>query len=216
MDTSRTPSAPSGLRISELLALAVERAAPVVRALPGDAGRLGAPTPCADYDVRALVNHLFHVVVQFQELAAKRASDFSETPDYLAEHGADWRERLLGEAERLVVAWGEPGADEGTTGAMDMPAETVGCMVLLDLTVHAWDLARATGQEYAQGDPEGDPVVTRLTAAVEAMAPMARKMGVFGEAVPVDEARASAFERLLASTGRDPYWMPGRVRAARE
>ncbi|MEU5688216.1 TIGR03086 family protein [Streptomyces venezuelae] len=212
MDTSRTPS---GLRISELLALAVERAAPVVRALP-DGDRLGAPTPCADYDVRALVNHLFHVVVQFQELAAKRDSDFSETPDRLAEHVDDWRERLLEEADELVAAWGEPGADEGTTGAMDMPAETVGCMVLLDLTVHAWDLARATGQEYAQGDPEGDPVVVRLTAAVEGMAPMARKMGVFGEAVPVDESRASAFERLLAATGRDPYWMPGQVRASRE
>ncbi|MEU5895866.1 MULTISPECIES: TIGR03086 family metal-binding protein [Streptomyces] len=214
MDTSRTPTAPSDLRISELLALAVERAAPVVRGLPDDC--LGAPTPCADYDVRALVNHLFHVVVQFQELAAKRDADFSGTPDHLAEHGDDWRERLLEEADKLVGAWGEPGADEGTTGAMDMPAGTVGCMVLLDLTVHAWDLARATGQEYAQGDGDGDPVVVRLTGAVEGMAPMARKMGVFGEAVPVDEARTSAFERLLASTGRDPYWTPGRVRASRE
>ncbi|WP_055565492.1 TIGR03086 family metal-binding protein [Streptomyces atriruber] len=201
MDTSCTPS---DLRISELLALAAERAAPVVRALPDD--RLGDPTPCADYDVRALVNHLFHVVVQFQELAAKRNSDFSETPDHLANSGDDWRERLLGEVDELVLAWGEPGADEGTTGAMDMPAETVGCMVLLDLTVHAWDLARATGQEYRQGEGEGDAVVERLTAAVAGMAPMARKMGVFGEAVPVDEARATAFERLLAETGRDPYW----------
>lgn len=203
MDTSRT-SSDSGLRISELLALAAERAAPVVRALPDD--RLGDPTPCADYDVRALANHLFHVVVQFQELAAKRNSDFSETPDHLAHSGDDWRERLLGEVDKLVLAWGEPGADEGTTGAMDMPAETVGCMVLLDLTVHAWDLARATGQEYRQGDGEGDAVVERLTEAVAGMAPMARKMGVFGEAVPVDEARATAFERLLAETGRDPYW----------
>ncbi|MEU6122284.1 TIGR03086 family metal-binding protein [Streptomyces sp. NPDC047123] len=211
MDTAHAPEgAPDptpDARISDLLALAVERAAPVVRALPDD--RLGDPTPCADYDVRALANHLFHVVVQFQELAAKRNSDFSVTPDHLAGSGDAWRERFLDEAGKLVAAWGEPGADEGTTGAMDMPARTVGCMVLLDLTVHAWDLARATGQEYRPGERggAGDPVVARLTEAVAGMAPTARKMGVFGEAVPLrDEDGATAFERLLATTGRDPYW----------
>ncbi|MFD4634221.1 TIGR03086 family metal-binding protein [Streptomyces sp. NPDC058284] len=210
MDTSRT----SDIGISELLALAVERAAPVVRAVPDD--RLGDPTPCADYDVRALVNHLFHVVVQFQELAAKRNADFSESPDYIGEGGeggegaagGDWRERLLAEAEKLVRAWGEPGAEEGTTGAMDMPAGTVGCMVLLDLTVHAWDLARATGQEY-RPDAGSGALVARLREAVAGLGPTARKMGVFGEPVTVPEAvpgQARDFELLLAETGRDPRW----------
>ncbi|ATL29600.1 TIGR03086 family metal-binding protein [Streptomyces formicae] len=188
-------------KVSELLALAATRAVPVVRAIPDD--RLGDPTPCADYDVRALVNHLLQVVVQFQELAAKRDSDFSATPDYVGEGG--WRERFAVETGRLVDAWGEPGADQGTTGAMDMPAGTVGCMALLDLTVHAWDLARATGQEPVAVD---ERVVLRLTEAVEGMAPMARKMGVFGEPVAVREG-ASGVERLLAATGRDPYWVAG-------
>jgi uncharacterized protein (TIGR03086 family) len=191
------------LRISDLLALAAARAVPVVRALPDD--RLAEPTPCAEYDVRALVDHLFHVVVQFQELAAKRNSDFSVTPAYVSE-GGDWRERFAAEAEKLVAAWAEPGADQGVTGAMDMPAETVGCMALLDLTVHAWDLARATGQAYEGGD---DAVVRRLTGAVEEMGPMARKMGVFEEAASVP-AGATPFERLLAATGRDPHWRTAR------
>ncbi|MEU1145311.1 TIGR03086 family metal-binding protein [Streptomyces sp. NPDC005863] len=206
MDTSRTPQSAGdpgtpGPRISELLALAVDRAVPVVRALPDD--RLGDPTPCADYDVRALVNHLFQVVVQFQELAAKRNSDFSATPDHVGE-SADWREDLVTEAGKLVRAWGEPGADEGTTGAMDMPAETVGLMALLDLTVHAWDLARATGQEYRQ-DATDAVVVARLRTAVDGLGPTARKMGVFGEPVTAPDG-ASDLELLLAETGRDPRW----------
>ncbi|MFD8230969.1 TIGR03086 family metal-binding protein [Streptomyces sp. NPDC059696] len=195
MDTKavRTPG------IGELLALARERAVPVVRGIPDAA--LDAPTPCAEYDVRALAGHLFQVIVQFQRLAAKEASDFSGAADVVA-GGPDWRERLVREADRLVAAWSAPGAEEGTTGAMDMPARLVGAMALLDLTVHVWDLARATGQD----DPGADEaVVAELAGAVDRLAPTARTMGVFGEPVPEGEG-ASAFERLLARTGRTPSW----------
>ncbi|WP_369171463.1 TIGR03086 family metal-binding protein [Streptomyces sp. R28] len=185
--------------IGELLAMARERAVPVVLGIPEEA--LAAPTPCAEYDVKALVNHLFQVIVQFQRLAVKEASDFGETPDRVAE-SPEWRERLVGEADRLVAAWSAPGAEEGRTGGMDMPARLVGSMALLDLTVHVWDLARATGQDCPGVDAA---VVAELAGAVDELAPTARKMGVFGEAAPEPEG-ASAFERLLARTGRDPYW----------
>ncbi|MBA4864491.1 TIGR03086 family protein [Streptomyces sp. PSKA54] len=187
--------------VGELLGVAAERAVPVVRAIPDD--QLTAPTPCADYDVRELVDHLFHVVVQFQALAAKKPADFSSTPDHVGA-GPDWRERFAEETERLVAAWSATGAEEGTTGAMGLPARTVGCMVLLDLTVHAWDLARATGQEY-RADPAATGVLHALGEAVAELAPTARKMGVFADPVPVPE-EASDFERLLGDTGRDPSW----------
>ncbi|MFD9907671.1 TIGR03086 family metal-binding protein [Streptomyces sp. NPDC059063] len=187
--------------LGDLIAVAAARAIPVVRAI-GDE-QLTARTPCADYDVKDLVNHLFHVVVQFQSLAAKEGADFTSTPDRVAQ-GADWRERFADEADGLVGAWSAPGADEGTTGAMGLPAATVGAMVLLDLTVHAWDLARATGQEYGTADGDMLRVLDVLWGAVGEMAPMARAMGMFGDPVPVPEG-ASTFERLLAGTGRDPY-----------
>ncbi|MGW1216167.1 TIGR03086 family metal-binding protein [Streptomyces sp. NPDC002499] len=190
--------------IGELLAMARGPAVAVVVGI-SDAS-LVAPTPCAEYDVKALVNHLFQVVVQFQRLAVKEASDFGETPDRVGE-GPDWRERFAGEADRLVAAWSAPGAEEGTTGAMDMPARLVGSMALLDLTVHVWDLARATGQEYPDAD---DAIVAQLTDTVAELAPTAKKMGVFGEPVRAPEG-ASAFERLLAGTGRDPGWGGGSV-----
>ncbi len=187
--------------IGELLDLARERAVPVLRVIPDDA--LAAPTPCPDYDVKALVNHLFHVVVEFQKLAVKEDADFTATPDRVGA-GPDWRERFADETDKLVAAWSAPGAEKGVTGSLKMPARLVGSMALLDLTVHVWDLARATGREYRVDDAMA-PVVEQLADAVAELAPTGRKMGAFGAEVPVAEG-APAFERLLARTGRDPHW----------
>ncbi|MDI3408863.1 TIGR03086 family metal-binding protein [Streptomyces cavernicola] len=186
--------------ISELLDTAGAQATAVVRGI--EDGQLGQRTPCSEYDVRALVNHLTQVVVQFQALAAKQNSEFGETPDAVG-RGDDWRERFAEEVRRLVAAWGEPGAEEGTTGAMNFPARTVGHMVLGDLAVHAWDLARATGQEHAI-----EPVVlAEVATAYEGLAGPARQAGVLGDPVPVP-ADAPEQDRLLGALGRDPHWRP--------
>ncbi|MFE2265460.1 TIGR03086 family metal-binding protein [Streptomyces griseosporeus] len=193
--------------IGELLRRAAARAVPLVRGIPDEA--LTAPTPCPDYDVRALADHLFHVVVEFQKLAARQDADFSVTPRRVGA-GGDWRERFADETDKLVAAWSAPGAEDGTTGAWQMPARLVGSMALLDLVVHAWDLARATGRTYPV-DEELAPVVGQLRASVAELAPTGRKMGAFGEPVPAPEG-ATEFERLLGETGRDPRWeAPGEV-----
>ncbi|MEO3978565.1 TIGR03086 family metal-binding protein [Streptomyces sp. CAU 1734] len=186
--------------MSELLGAAAGSALPVVRAITDD--QLGDPTPCPEYDVRELADHLFQVVTNFRELAAKREADFGAAPRRV-EPGGDWRERFAAETAALAAAWAAPGAEEGTAGSLGLPARTVGFMALGDLTVHAWDLARATGRSYA---PEGF-VIAELAPAVAAMAPMAREYGVYGAAVEPGEA-ASDFERMLAVTGRDPHWEP--------
>lgn len=191
--------------IGELLEAAADRALPVVRGI--DDGQLGGGTPCAEYDVRALVDHLFQVVVNFQALAARQEVDFGQVPEFVA---GDWRGRFGVETARLVEAWSVPGVEEGTTGQMGLPARTVGLMVLGDLTVHAWDLARATGADFV---PE-ERVLDVLGPGLAALAPRAREMKVFGEPFPVGEG-ATAFERLLAVTGRDPGWrLPGAAGAA--
>ncbi|MFJ8855382.1 TIGR03086 family metal-binding protein [Streptomyces sp. NPDC102437] len=185
-------------KISELLDSAV---GPAVAVLDGiDDNSLGAPTPCAEYDVRALINHLFQVIVNFQALAARQEADFGTAPDVVT---GDWRTRFGEEAAKLVAAWAVPGADEGTTGAMGLPARTVGNMVLGDLTVHAWDLARATGQEFTPDES----VLGEIGTALASMAPMAREAKVFGEPHPVPDG-AGPFDEVLALTGRDPGWRP--------
>jgi uncharacterized protein (TIGR03086 family) len=186
--------------ISDLLEAAAERCVPVVRGITDE--QLVDPTPCTEYDVRGLADHLFQVVVNFQALAEKKDSDFSTAPDHVG-HG-DWRSAFADETAALIRAWAAPGAEEGTTGAMGLPAGTVGRMVLGDMTVHAWDLARATGQQYTP-----DPVVVcELLTTFGELAPTGRRMGAFGEEFPLPDGGtgASEFDRLLALTGRDPGW----------
>ncbi|MGW7519024.1 TIGR03086 family metal-binding protein [Streptomyces sp. NPDC054796] len=187
------------IRIGGLMENAARAAAPVVRGV--EDAQLGLPTPCAEYDVRALLNHLLHVVIGFQALAAKGTADFSTTPDYVAEGG--WRDRFTAETRKLAGAWARPGTLEGVSGGFGMPQLTVAHMVLGDMTVHAWDLARATGQDFT---PDG-PALAELAPAFAELAPMARRMKVFGEPVPVPEG-TPAFETLLAATGRAPDWSP--------
>ncbi|MFF2719053.1 TIGR03086 family metal-binding protein [Streptomyces sp. NPDC058011] len=186
-------------KISELLEAAAGRALPVVRNI--DDAQLDLRTPCAEYDVRALLNHLFLVVVNFQALAARKEADFGHQPEFVT---GDWRARFGAETARLVAAWDAPGAEEGTAGQMGLPARTVGLMVLGDLTVHAWDLARATGGAFVP-DPA---VVEEVGPGLAALAPQARQMKVFGEPFPVG-AGTTAFDRVLAVTGRNPGWRPG-------
>ncbi|MEU0783034.1 TIGR03086 family metal-binding protein [Streptomyces sp. NPDC006173] len=186
--------------LGELLDISVARAVPVVVALT-DAD-LDRPTPCSEYDVKGLLNHLLHVMVEFQKLAAKEESDFTKTPDRVGS-GPDWRERFAAEARALAAAWSRPGAEDGLTGAMNMPARLVGSMALLDVTVHAWDLAQATGQQYPD-DADLALVVAQLDLSVAELGDTARSMGMFGTAVEVP-AHTPPLVRLIAATGRDPY-----------
>lgn len=185
-------------RISDLLETAAEHARPVVRGVRD--GQLGAATPCADYHVRDLLNHLFQVVIGFQALAARKEADFSPGPNFLE---GDWRDRFTTETGLLVEAWAVDGAEEGTTGSLNLPARTVGSMVLLDMTVHIWDLARATGQDYTPDEQ----AIRVLDVLVAQMGAQAREMKMFGDPYPAPEG-ATPFEALLASSGRDPHWTP--------
>ncbi|MDG4803537.1 TIGR03086 family metal-binding protein [Micromonospora sp. WMMD980] len=105
-------------------------------------GASDRPTPCPEYPVRDLLNHLFEVAVNFQAMARREEVDWSGGVDHLTD---GWRDRFATETQRLVEAWSDPDALEGVSPGMGLPQETVGLMALIDLTVHGWDLARATG-----------------------------------------------------------------------
>jgi len=179
-------------RISELLAAAAERTVPVVHGI--DDKQLSDPTPCAQFQVRDLVNHLFQIVVNFQALATKQDADFDAEPDFL---DGDWRNRFADETRKLVDAWSDPATTEGISPRMGLPQALVANLVLVDLTVHGWDLAQGTGQAYT---PSAEVVAT-VTPFTEQMAPMGRERGAFAEMTefPPD---ADEFARLLAHTGR--------------
>jgi uncharacterized protein (TIGR03086 family) len=180
--------------ISTLLAAAAERTVPIVRGVRDD--QLDDPTPCDKFQVRELLDHLFQVVVAFQGAARREPLDMSSTLDFPVE---GWRDRFAAETERMIAAWSDPAALEGVSPGMGMPQPLVGNLALVDLTVHGWDLATATGQPYRPADA----AVDHLYPFIEQMAPTGRQMGVFGDEVPAPED-AGLFERLLAVSGRAP------------
>jgi uncharacterized protein (TIGR03086 family) len=188
-----------------LIAIAAAPTVATVRAIRAD--QLDAPTPCSKYDVHALINHLLFWGPSLEGAARKEpvAPPAASEQDVNLAAGA-WADKIEAQIDRLVTAWSEPDAWEGTTqmgGPTAMPASMIGGMVLGELVVHGWDLARATGQE-----PRWDDGVLKfLYCEVEQTAEQGRKMGVYGDQVHVP-ATASVLDQTLGLAGRDPNWAP--------
>jgi uncharacterized protein (TIGR03086 family) len=188
-----------------LVALAAGPTMETIRAIAP--GQLGAPTPCSGFDVRRLINHLLFWGPSLAGAARKEPVQppaQSEQDVNLA--GPDWAARLEAQIDDIVSSWGAPAAWEGVTrmgGPMELPADMIGGMVVGELLVHGWDLARATGQSPSWGDD-----VLELTYEMVAKtADQGREMGVYGPEVPVPGG-AAVLDRILGLTGRDPGWTP--------
>ncbi len=80
----------------------------------------------------------------------------------------------------------------------------------VDVFMHTWDLARATGQDDRL-DPE---LCAALLAGMEPMEEVIRSSGQYGPRVAVP-ADADVQARLLGFIGRDPYWITAGVSRSR-
>ena len=76
-------------------------------------------------------------------------------------------------------------------------------MLLMEMALHGWDVARATGQEFRTDEQ----TATALEDIVQAQAELFRKYQGFADAVEPTK-NATAFERALTLSGRDPAWKP--------
>jgi uncharacterized protein (TIGR03086 family) len=164
--------------------------------------QLDDPTPCPDWTVRQLVNHLMFWAPVLERAGRKEPVRPLPDPEQDLAVG-DWQQRYAALTGSLVDAWSDPAAWTGTsrmTGP-ESPAQLFGGMTLCELVLHGWDLASATGQELACDDE----TATHLHQIIEPMAAQARSMGAFGPRVSVEES-ASPLWRALAFSGRDPRW----------
>lgn len=189
-----------------MMAKAATSAVAVARNVKPD--QLSAPTPCPEWDVRALVNHLMFWSAFRSELAARKeeapADDpITEQTDFTAQR--DWPDTFAQQLDKAVAAWSAPGATEGETGLAggSMPARVIAMMMIGELVVHGWDLASATGQSIS-ADPAALGVIQEFAAA---MGEQGRQMGAFGEEVEVPPS-APMLDRVLGLSGRDPQWTP--------
>lgn len=186
----------------------------VTRLLDGVSGKqLASPTPCEDYSVGALLDHLMGLSLAFTWAAHKTTASHTggqEGPGQpSAEHlDPEWRERLPRRLDELAKAWAKPAAWEGMTeaGGVRMPAEQMGVVTLDELVLHGWDLARATGQRF-NCDPASTAAVLTFTSQSAQPENAAGREGLFGPVVDVPEG-ASDLDKALGYAGRDPGWTP--------
>lgn len=155
--------------------------------------QLHDPTPCSEFDVGRLVDHLVGWARSFADRLTGVEAE-GDPDDYRAgdEPAAEFHE-----AARAIVA----GYRAGGPASEQLP---IGIVVSEFLT-HGWDLSRATGQ-----DLDVDPAAAELGLAAgrSMLKPEYRGPGQsFGAEVEV-EASAPAIERLVGFVGRDPGWTP--------
>jgi uncharacterized protein (TIGR03086 family) len=169
-------------------------------------GQLTAPTPCAEYDVRALIDHLLYWGPWLEAAARKEPAPVVEGGAGDGDlTGGDWAAALVRQVGTLRDALAEPGAFEGTTtmGGGELPASMIAEMVLTEWVLHGWDLARATDRELRCTAA----VASAVYSATAAMAPQGREMKIFAPEVPVPSS-SSALTRAVALSGRSPAWHP--------
>src|ERR1700761_777235 len=165
-----------------------------------DPGQLGRPTPCTEWDTRALLNHLILWTSYSLEARAHGESVDAKLTDrdFAAEPGfADGYRRQL---DRALAAWSDPAVWEGSLDVMGSatPAADVAALNLAEMVLHGWDLAAATGQRYQGSD------------AVAANAELFRQYKGFADPVELP-AGAPTLDQVLALSGRDPGWTQERT-----
>ncbi len=132
---------------ADLLEAVLADLAPVVGAITDD--QLHDPTPCSDYDVGQLRDHVLGWLGNF---AAGFADPHGQAPQTTVEgHRAsvDPTAEVQAAAELLVQAVrGGAAARPLKLGEAGMPGEMALGMILWEYQVHGWDLARATGQPW--------------------------------------------------------------------
>lgn len=167
-----------------------------------------AETPCADWDVRTLVNHVVAELLWVPPLLdGKTMADIGDQFDGDVLGDDARRVWALAAAEALAAA-SQPGVHDRTTHLSfgDVPGSEYLGQITSDVIIHSWDLARGIGADDRFDAGLADFVGGFLSPQVEAW----RAAGAFGPAAEVSPD-ASAQEILLAQTGRSASWRPTRV-----
>jgi uncharacterized protein (TIGR03086 family) len=144
------------------------------------------PTPCPDWDVRALIRHVINGNTQ---VASALGAETSPLDGYAESAAA------------VLAAFRTPGAMEriATVPFGAVPGAFALHLRLTELLVHGWDLARATGQST---DFPAELAEQELAFTLRALPSVPKDRSPFGPPKPAPEG-ATALDRLAACVGRD-------------
>lgn len=154
---------------------------------------LGKQTPCREFDIAGLTDHLMNSITAI----GKAAGEELPPPD-----SSDSVERQIIMAARPALdAWRARGLD-GTVriGENEAPATVMAGILSIEFLIHAWDYAQAIGQKVQPTEELADFV---YGLARQIITPEGRTNVGFDDPVQVPED-APVFDRLIAFTGRTP------------
>jgi uncharacterized protein (TIGR03086 family) len=154
------------------------------------------PTPCVDWTVRRLVDHLIGMNLVFAALLAGKRPPQRPAAEHVEPNPVS---AFRASAAGLVAAFSSPGVlgrDYGGPPGSATGAERLQIR-LYDLLAHGWDLAHATGQQL--GLP--DEVAERSLAFARTQVGEQVRPGRFDPPRAINE-HAPAIDRLAAFLGR--------------
>lgn len=187
---------------------AAQRMADLITGIPDEL--LDGPTPCREYSLGDLVDHVGGLSLAFTAAATKATGDTGSqrASGDASRLGDDWRSRIPQDLAALAQAWRDPAAWSGATraGGVDLPGEVAGMVTLDELVIHGWDVARASGQSF-ECDPRSLELVHGFVAQFWGPEQEAARKGLFGPMVQVPDD-APLIDRLIGLSGRDPAWSP--------
>lgn len=150
-------------------------------------------TPCTEYDVSQLANHLMH------SLAVIGSAAGAQLPPRVAH--APLETQVADAAQVVLESWRRRGVDGMVElNSNQVPAAVPVGILCLEFLVHAWDFAAAAGRQVAVSGPVSEFV---LRVAHQVITPDARNFAGFAVPVAVG-AEATVLDQLIAYTGREP------------
>lgn len=179
------------------LRTATRLAAPIIACTEPE--QYGLSTPCSEWDARTLINHMTMSLTMFRDLARTGAVDPAIfTTDLI---GDDPTTAFVTVADEAVAAWEQRGLDGNVTLPFgEFPAVVALQLPAMDMVVHSWDLATATGQDITWND---ELVAATHEFVQAAFAAPEMRGNDFGPAVEVP-ADAAPIDRLVGFLGRRP------------
>ena len=185
------------------LAAALDGTGRLVDAVTADQWEL--PTPCPDWTVRRLVDHvvggnrLFVRVLRGEQLPPPEQLGRRAGEDQLGDDPAIAYRSSAGE---LLEALRAPGVLDGvhTVPVGTLPGRAVVHLRTVETLVHGWDLARATGRPVPFPD---DLAESELGFSQDLLGRLPEGRHPFGPSRPVADD-APAIDRLAALLGREP------------
>jgi uncharacterized protein (TIGR03086 family) len=148
-------------------------------------GGLRRSTPCGDWDVATLADHLLDAPRRFLAMMRGEQVDWSAAPPHVME---EWGPAFRVAADDLIHAWHEH------SDGSPVPAD----WQTAELAVHTWDVATAIGRPTAGLDPE---VARRALTFMRANLTDDNRDPAFGPPAPAP-AGSGPYEELAAYAGR--------------